>query len=33
VLTTGLGTQLDAANVTARLRGALALVPGLNPAE
>src|SRR5215217_2814313 len=33
VFTTGLGTQLDAANVRHDFRRALALVPGLNPAE
>jgi integrase len=33
VFTTGLGTQLDAANVRRDFRRALALVPGLNPAE
>jgi integrase len=33
VFTTGLGTQLDAANVRRESRRALALVPGLNPAE
>jgi len=33
VFTTGLGTQLDAANVRRDFRRALKLVPGLNPAE